>query len=67
MEYIVIQNFGMESESIYYAGESEMEAFRSYKKIAGLGQRNIFKAKIKRIYWKHQPVIDRYEVLEKIR
>ena len=37
------------------------------KEIAGLGQRNIFKAKIKRIYWKQKPVIDRYEVFEKIR
>ena len=67
MEYMVVQNFGLSTEMICYAGESEIEAFRSYKEIAGLGQRNIFKAKIKRIYWKQQPVIDRYEVLEQIR
>ena len=67
MEYIVIQDYGLSTEAICYAGESEIDAFRSYKGIAGLGQRNIFKAKIKRIYWKQQPVIDRYEVFEKIR
>lgn len=67
MEYIVIQDYGLSTEAICYVGESEIDAFRSYKEIAGLGQRNIFKAKIKRIYWKQKPVIDRYEVFEKIR
>ena len=46
-EFIVVQNAGLDSEEIYYTGFSEIEAYRTYKRIKG-GKKNIFKAYIKR-------------------
>lgn len=65
-EYIVVKDSGLYTESIYYAGFSELEAFRNYKRIKG-GKKNIFIANIKRDLVFGVPFIDTYEVLEVIR
>lgn len=65
-EYIVVKDSGLYTESIYYTGFSEIEAFRNYKRIKG-GKKNIFIANIKRDLVFGVPFIDTYEVLEVIR
>lgn len=65
-EYIVVKDSGLYTESIYYAGNSELEAFRNYKRIKG-SKKNIFIANIKRDLVFGVPFIDTYEVLEVIR
>ncbi len=65
-EYIVVKDSGLYTESIYYTGDSELEAFRNYKRIKG-GKKNIFIANIKRDLVFGVPFIDTYEVLEVIR
>lgn len=65
-EYIVVKDSGLYTESIYYAGFSELEAFRNYKRIKG-GKKNIFIANIKRDLVFGVPFIDTYEILEVIR
>lgn len=65
-EYIVVKDSGLYTESIYYTGNSELEAFRNYKRING-GKKNIFIANIKRDLVFGVPFIDTYEVLEVIR
>lgn len=47
MEYIVIENKGLESERIWYAGQSEIEAFKKYKKLEGRN-RSIVKGTVRR-------------------
>lgn len=65
-EYIVVKDSGLYTEEIYYTGDSEIEAFRNYKRIKG-GKKNIFIANIKRDLVFGVPFIDTYEVLEVIR
>lgn len=65
-EFIVVQNAGLDSEEIYYTGFSEIEAYRTYKRIKG-GKKNIFKAYIKRDLVFNVPFIDTYEIIEVIR
>lgn len=65
-EYIVVKDSGLYTESIYYTGDSEIEAFRNYKRIKG-GKKNIFIANIKRDLVFGVPFIDTYEILEVIR
>lgn len=65
-EYIVVKDSGLYTEEIYYTGNSELEAFRNYKRIKG-GKKNIFIANIKRDLVFGVPFIDTYEVLEVIR
>lgn len=65
-EYIVVKDSGLYTESIYYTGDSELEAFRNYKRIKS-GKKNIFIANIKRDLVFGVPFIDTYEVLEVIR
>ena len=65
-EFIVVQNAGLDSEEIYYTGFSEIEAYRTYKRIKG-GKKNIFKAYIKRNLVLKVPFIDTYEIIEVIR
>ena len=57
---------GLDSEEIYYTGFSEIEAYRTYKRIKG-GKKNIFKAYIKRDLVFNVPFIDTYEIIEVIR
>lgn len=65
-EYIVVKDSGLYTEEIYYTGNSELEAFRNYKRIKG-GKKNIFIANIKRDLVFGVPFIDTYEILEVIR
>ena len=65
-EFIVVQNARLDSEEIYYTGFSEIEAYRTYKRIKG-GKKNIFKAYIKRDLVFNVPFIDTYEIIEVIR
>lgn len=65
-EYIVVKDSGLYTEEIYYTGNSELEAFRNYKRIKS-GKKNIFIANIKRDLVFGVPFIDTYEVLEVIR
>lgn len=62
----IILNVGFDSEEIYYTGFSEIEAYRTYKRIKG-GKKNIFKAYIKRDLVFNVPFIDTYEIIEVIR
>lgn len=65
MEFLVIQDYGLESESILYAGESELKAYAVYKTLEG--KKNLFKANIKRTLIHNIPFIVSFEVVQKIR
>ena len=63
---MVVLNAWLDSEEIYYTGFSEIEAYRTYKRIKG-GKKNIFKAYIKRDLVFKVSFIDTYEIIEVIR
>lgn len=47
VEYLVIEDKGLETEIIYYAGESEIEAYKKYKSLKGKN-RSLDKAIVRR-------------------
>lgn len=66
IEILVVTNYDMESEDIYYCGESELDAYRRYKDLKGIGKRNIFKAKVWKRNLLNTPFVMKYEILETI-
>lgn len=65
MEFLVVQDYGLESEAILYAGESELKAYSVYKSIKG--KKNLFKANIKRTLIHNIPFVVSFEVIQEIR
>lgn len=68
-EYIVIGNSPISEKSVYYHGNSELEAYRHYKraKKQGKGKVNIYKALVYTQYIRKVNFISRYEILEVIK
>lgn len=66
IEILVVENHNMDSQKVFYCGNSELEAFKIYKKLAG-GKRNIFKAKVYKKNFLGNPFIMKYEVIEVIK
>lgn len=66
MEYIVIENKGLESEAIWYAGESEIEAYKKYKSLKGKN-RSLNKAIVRRTMVQGVSFISCYDIKEVIK
>lgn len=65
-EFIVVGN-GFTSESIYYHGQSEIEAFRHYRRACEKGKANLYKALVYTCKMYDVTMIERYEILEVIK
>jgi len=66
IEILVVLNYDMEEEGVFYCGASEIDAYRKYKTLKGKGKRNIFKAKVWKRNVLNTPFIMKYEILETI-
>lgn len=65
-EYLVVcDRFG--ERDIYYHGDSEVEAYKNFKRAKGKGKVNIFKAYVYTQYIRKVHFISRYEILEVIK
>ncbi|WP_404989335.1 hypothetical protein [Clostridium culturomicium] len=65
-DFLVVGN-GLTSESIYYWGQSELEAHRHYKRACEKGKANIYKAYVYTCKMFDITMIERYEILEVIK
>ncbi|QAA31182.1 hypothetical protein [Clostridium manihotivorum] len=63
IEILVVQNYDLDCEKVFYCGDSELEAYRKYKNLSN-GKRNIFKAKVYKRNFLNTPFIMKYEILE---
>lgn len=66
VEILVVQNHNMDSQKVFYCGDSELEAFKIYKNLTG-GKRNIFKAKVYKTNFLDAPFIMNYEIVKVIK
>ena len=64
--FIVVGN-GFTSESVYYHGQSEIEAYRHYKRACEKGKAHLYWATIYTCLLCDVTFIERYEILEVIK
>lgn len=69
LDFLVIGNSFLGSESIYYYGKSELEAYRHYRraKAQNKGRANIYLAYVYTQYIRKVLFVSRYEIIKKIK
>lgn len=65
-QFIVVGN-GFTSKSVYYYGDSEIEAYKNFKRACIKGKANIYKALVYTCELHGVTMIERYEILETIK